>query len=230
MKATQVLLAAALSAGLALAQAPAAAVSSGTRVDARLQSRLNAQQAKVGDSVTAVTTAAVKDHGKIVLPKGTRLRGHVTSVLAAKDAEAPSRIGILFDQATTAQGRSVPVHFAIANVTRAAAEEEAMPAPPVMMPPPAPMPMPAAGGAAGALGVGGAVLAPVGGAVAGAGAVLGAAATMPRPLPPVQITQPALAVGAAAGAGAGSELSVPHGNLMLASGTHLQLVATGGGH
>lgn len=226
MKATKILLAAALGAGLALAQAPAT-LSAGTKVDAKLQSRLNAQQAKVGDSVTAVTTAAVKEKGRVVLPKGTRLSGRVTSVLAAKDAQAPSRVGIVFDQATTAQGQTVPVHFVIAGVTRAAAQTEAMPPEP-MLPPPAPMPMPAAGGASGALGLGGAVLAPVGGAVAGAGAGLGAAAA--TPLPPVSIARPALAVGAAAGADAGSELSVPHGNLMLASGTRLQLVATGGGH
>jgi hypothetical protein len=221
MKAMNVLLAAALGAGLALAQTPAA-VSAGTHVDARLQTRLNAQAARVGDPVTAVTTAAVKDHGRIVLPKGTRLRGHVTSVLAAQDAQSPSRIGILFDQASTASGGSVPVHFAIAGVTRAAAQAEAIPEPAMM--PPAPMPMPAAG-AAGGLGLGGAVLAPVG----AAGDGLGSAAAVVAPMPALGAPQPVM-VGAGASAGADSVLSVPRGNLMLASGTRLQLVATGGGH
>jgi hypothetical protein len=219
MRALSVLVVMAMGAGLA-AQTPAA-LSAGTKVDAQLQSQLDARQAHVGDPVTAVTTAAVKDHGKLVLPKGSRLTGHVTSVVSADSPQASSEVGILFDQATAADGQAVPVHLDIASVTQAAVEADAMPMMPAEMPPP----MPAAGTAAGGgLGLGGTVLAPVGGAAAG----LGSAAAVAAPLPPLAIPQPVV-IGADGTVGAGSVLSVPHGNLMLASGTRLRLVAAGGG-
>ena len=222
MRALSVLVVMAMGAGLA-AQTPAA-LSAGTTVDAQLQSQLDARRAHVGDPVTAVTTAAVKDHGKLVLPKGSRLSGHVTSVVAADSPQSSSEVGILFDQATAADGKAMPVHLDVASVTQAAAEAEAMPAMP-MSPAEMSPPMPAAGAAAGGgLGLGGAVLAPVGGAAAG----LGSAAAVAAPMTPRAIPQPVV-IGADGAVGAGSVLSVPHGNLMLASGTRLRLVAGGGG-
>jgi len=219
MRALSVLVVMAMGAGLA-AQTPAA-LSAGTKVEAKLQSQLDARRAHVGDPVTAVTTAAVKDHGKLVLPKGSRLSGHVTSVVAADSPQSSSEVGILFDQATAADGKAMPVHLDVASVTQAAAAADAMPAMPAEMSPP----MPAAGAAGGGgLGLGGAVLAPVGGAAAG----LGSAAAVAAPMPPRALPQPVV-IGADGAVGAGSVLSVPHGNLMLASGTRLRLVAGGGG-
>ncbi|TAN20562.1 MAG: hypothetical protein EPN33_14425 [Acidobacteria bacterium] len=225
MRAVRLLLVVALGAGMAFAQSQAK-LAAGTRVNAKLQSSLNAQQAKVGDRVSAVTTSAVKEHGKVVLPKGTRLSGRVTSVLAAKDEHSPSRIGVLFDQATTAQGETTPVHLAVMSVTQAAAGAAAM-QPMPMMPPPMPVmapPSPMASGAAGGgLNLGGAV----GGLGAAAGGALGAAAntrTMAMPMP-----MPRISVGSGAEAGAGSTLSVPQGNLILHSGTQVKLISTAGG-
>lgn len=225
MRALRLFLVIALGAGMALAQSQAK-LATGTKVNAKLQSSLNAQQAKVGDRVTAVTTSAVKEHGKVVLPKGTRLNGRVTSVLAAKNEHSPSRIGVLFDQATTAKGETMPVHLAVVSVTQAAADAAAM-QPMPMMPPPMPAmapPTPMAGGAAGGgLGLGGAV----GGLGATAGGALGAAGNtrlMPPPMP-----MPRISVGSGAEAGAGSTLSVPQGNLILHSGTQVKLISTTGG-
>lgn len=224
MRAVRLILVIALGAGMAFAQSQAK-LAAGTKVNAKLQSSLNAQHAKVGDRVTAVTTSAVKEHGKVVLPKGTRLNGRVTSVLAARDEHSPSRIGVLFDQATTAKGETMPVNLAVVSVTRAAANAAAMPMPAAPMPEMAP-PMPMAGGAAGGgLNLGGAV----GGLGAAAGGALGAAAnarTMPMPM---AMPMPRISVGGGAAAGAGSTLSVPQGNLILHSGTQVKLISTAGG-
>lgn len=224
MRAVRLILVIALGAGMAFAQSQAK-LAAGTKVNAKLQSSLNAQHAKVGDRVTAVTTSAVKEHGKVVLPKGTRLNGRVTSVLAARDEHSPSRIGVLFDQATTAKGETMPVNLAVVSVTRAAANAAAMPMPAAPMPEMAP-PMPMAGGAAGGgLNLGGAV----GGFGAAAGGALGAAAnarTMPMPM---AMPMPRISVGGGAAAGAGSTLSVPQGNLILHSGTQVKLISTAGG-
>ncbi|MGH9413534.1 MAG: hypothetical protein ACRD0Y_07310 [Terriglobales bacterium] len=225
MKTFRLLLMIALGAGLALAQTNSG-LAAGTKVDARLQSRLNAQNAKVGDKVSAVTTSAVKEHGKVVLPKGTQLRGRVTSVVAAQNSHSPSRIGILFDQATTARGQTMPVHLAVASVTHMAAAGGAEPmAPmpePMSMPEPMMMPMPMPRAAAGGgLNVGSAL-----GAAGGLGT--GVAAT-PMPMPAPRLAMPMPRVMATGGAGAGSVVSRPQGNLILNSGTRMRLVAKGGG-
>src|SRR5713101_5087477 len=55
-----------------------AAISSGTTFNAALNNSVDAKKCKPGDSVTAHTTEAVKSDGQTVLPKGTKLVGHVT--------------------------------------------------------------------------------------------------------------------------------------------------------
>ena len=45
---------------------------------ATLNKSVDARHAKVGDQVTAKTTGAVKSDGKVVIPKGSTLVGHVT--------------------------------------------------------------------------------------------------------------------------------------------------------
>ncbi|MGH9393814.1 MAG: hypothetical protein ACRD1E_06555, partial [Terriglobales bacterium] len=59
-----------LGTGLAWAQAsaPQETVAAGTKVDAQLKTKLDTQHAKVGDKVSAVTTAAIKENGQTVLP------------------------------------------------------------------------------------------------------------------------------------------------------------------
>src|SRR5487761_1728439 len=50
-----------------------ATLNSQTRIQAKLKSKLDTRHARVGQQVQAVTTAQVKSHGRVVLPKGTRL-------------------------------------------------------------------------------------------------------------------------------------------------------------
>ncbi|HUX67284.1 MAG TPA: hypothetical protein VMV31_07330 [Terriglobales bacterium] len=103
--------------GLAAAQVPAPpALPSGTHLQAQLKTKLDTQRAQVGDPVTAVTTQAVKAKRLILLPKGTVLTGHVTSVVAAESKKSPSHMSVLFDHAVTKQGMAFPLHAAIAQV------------------------------------------------------------------------------------------------------------------
>jgi len=221
-----------MSAGLALGQSQGS-IASGTKVDAQLKSKLDTQHAKVGDAVAAQTTSAIKENGQTVLPKGTKLTGHVTSVTAAESKKSPSRIGVLFDSATLKGGRTMPVHFAIASVEQANANAGMQAGLPAMDMPPPPQPMPDQGNEGG-----GRVLAPLGGgmtvpgAVTGAspeiGAVMRAASQSPIAvsLPQPQVAGASSAQGAVA---AGSVLSAPRGDLKLDAGTRVMLVAQGGG-
>ena len=55
-----------------------AALSDGTAMNAALSQPVDAKKNKPGDPVTAKTTQATKSEGQVVIPKGSRLVGHVT--------------------------------------------------------------------------------------------------------------------------------------------------------
>lgn len=134
-----------LGTGLALAQAPASpAVPAGSRIRAELKTKLDTQHAEVGESVTAISTSDLKQHGIKLLPKGTKFTGHVTGVTPAESKKSPARIGILFDQAVTKKGEVLNLRAGIVRVF------EPQPAPAMDMGGPGSMgmrpPQPAPGG------------------------------------------------------------------------------------
>jgi hypothetical protein len=63
--------------------------------------------------VTARTTENVKEGGKTVLPKGTKLVGHVTQASARAKGDAESALAITFDRAILKSGQEVPLNVAI---------------------------------------------------------------------------------------------------------------------
>lgn len=90
-----------------------AQLAEGTALNATLDRPVDSKKAKPGDQVTARTTEAVKDHGKVVLPKGTRLVGHVTQASARARGDAQSALAIQFDRAILKHGRETPLHLGI---------------------------------------------------------------------------------------------------------------------
>lgn len=84
-----------------------ATIADGTAINASLSSPVDAKKAKEGDPVNARTTEAVKAHGKMVLPKGTKLVGHVTRASARGKGDAESALGIAFDKAILKGGEEV---------------------------------------------------------------------------------------------------------------------------
>jgi hypothetical protein len=85
-----------------------AAISNGTTFNAALNNSVDAKKCKPGDGVTAHTTEAVKSDGQTVLPKGTKLVGHVTEAKARANGESQSSLGIVFDRAILKNGQEVP--------------------------------------------------------------------------------------------------------------------------
>jgi hypothetical protein len=86
-----------------------AGISNGSNVNAILASSLDAKRSKPGDEVEARTDQDVKQDGKVVLKKGTRLVGHVTQAQARSKEQAQSQLGIVFDHAVLKNGQNV--HF-----------------------------------------------------------------------------------------------------------------------
>jgi len=101
-----------------------ASLADGTNMSAALKGSLDAKKSKVGDRVEAETTQDVKQDGKVVLRKGTRLVGHVTEVQAREKSQETSRVGVMFEEADMRDGRQIPMHASIQALaaTRSAAQ------------------------------------------------------------------------------------------------------------
>jgi hypothetical protein len=102
-------------------------ISSGTKIDATLATSLDAKKNKPGDRVEARAAQDVKQDGKVVLKKGTRLVGHVTEAQARTKEQAQSQLGIVFDQALMANGQEFPLNATIQALaaTRSSADAAA---------------------------------------------------------------------------------------------------------
>lgn len=85
-------------------------------VTGELQGKLDAKHAKVGDRVVLKTTEKVQTSDGTVIPRGTRLVGHVTQVQTRDSTHAVSQLAIAFDRAEMKNGQSLPVHTLIRGV------------------------------------------------------------------------------------------------------------------
>jgi hypothetical protein len=90
-----------------------ASLSSGTAMNATLSQPVDAKKNKPGDPVTARTTDATKSDGRVVIPRGTKLIGHVTEAKARAKGESESALGIVFDKAILKNGQEVPLNVTI---------------------------------------------------------------------------------------------------------------------
>src|SRR6266550_4239844 len=79
-------------------------LATGTAFNAALSSPIDSKKCKPGDPVNAHNTEAVKSEGKTVIPKGSKLVGHVTQASARGKGESESSLGIVFDKAILKNG------------------------------------------------------------------------------------------------------------------------------
>jgi hypothetical protein len=86
-------------------------------VSGELVSRLNSKSARVGEPVVLKTTEKTQIAGGVVIPKGSRLLGHVTQVQAHDKKNEDSWIGIEFDRAALKNGQSFAIHSQIESVS-----------------------------------------------------------------------------------------------------------------
>src|SRR6267143_6380262 len=110
-----------LAAGLA-AQAPTpsentgseASLAGGTVLNATLNSSVDSKKAKPGEQITAHTTEAVKStDGRMILPKGTKLIGHVTQASARGNGQEQAVLAIQFDKAVLKDKQEMPLNVTI---------------------------------------------------------------------------------------------------------------------
>jgi hypothetical protein len=85
-------------------------------VTGELQGKLDARNARVGDRVVLKTTEKVQTADGTVIPRGTRLVGHITLVQTRDSTHAVSQMGIAFDRAELKNGQSIAIHTLIRGV------------------------------------------------------------------------------------------------------------------
>jgi hypothetical protein len=90
-----------------------ASLSDGTAMNAALSQPVDAKKNKPGDPVTAKTTEATKSDGKVVIPKGSKLVGHVTECKQRSKEEKESALGIVFDKAILKNGKEIPLNVTV---------------------------------------------------------------------------------------------------------------------
>jgi hypothetical protein len=95
-------------------------------MQAELTRPVDVKKNKVGDQVMARTTEDVKSEGQVVIPKGSKLIGHVTQAKAKAKGESESSLGIVFDRAVPkGGGPEVPVHAVIQALASSQAQAAA---------------------------------------------------------------------------------------------------------
>ena len=87
-----------------------------TAFEAELTKPLDVKKNKAGDVVEARARNDVKSGGEVVIPKGSKLFGHVTDAQARAKGQEESRLGLVFDRAVTKEGREIPLNVAVQAV------------------------------------------------------------------------------------------------------------------
>jgi hypothetical protein len=81
-----------------------------------LDGKLDSKTARVGDRVVLKTMDKVQTSDGTVIPRGSRLVGHVTEVQAYDPVPGTARIAIAFDRAELKNGQSIAIYTLIGGV------------------------------------------------------------------------------------------------------------------
>lgn len=85
-------------------------------VNTTLVGKLDSKSAKAGDPVAVKTTQKVRTADGLLIPKGSRLIGHVAAVEAHGSGHANSALSLVFDRAELKGGQSLAIRSVIETV------------------------------------------------------------------------------------------------------------------
>ena len=88
-------------------------------VTGELEKKLDTKNAKAGDPVILKTTENATTADGTVIPKGSRIVGHVTDVQAHSKENPNARLTIQFDQAEIKGGQTLPIRTVLESVAPA---------------------------------------------------------------------------------------------------------------
>jgi hypothetical protein len=84
-------------------------IPSGAVIVSELTKSVDAKKSKPGDKIEARVTMDVLAHGSVVVPRDTKIIGHVTETKARTKDSPDSMIGITFDQVRWKDGHELPL-------------------------------------------------------------------------------------------------------------------------
>jgi hypothetical protein len=105
--------------------AGAGQLKSGSSIHATLEKPVDARKSKAGDPVVAKTSEDVKTEGKVVIPRGSKIVGHVTEVKAREKGQAESAVSVVFDHALLKDGSQIPLSLTVQAVGSVATATQA---------------------------------------------------------------------------------------------------------
>jgi hypothetical protein len=96
-------------------QSPSASrIAPGTVIPVELTKSIDAKKVKTGDEVVAKVTMDLKTNsGEIVVPKDTKVVGHVTEAQTRSKEQKDSQVGIIFDRAVMKNGGEIEMPMSI---------------------------------------------------------------------------------------------------------------------
>ncbi len=95
-----------------------------TIIPAELTKSIDAKKAKPGDPVTAKTVQDLLAKGQVVIPRGSKLAGHVTQAQARAKGGTDSMLGVAFDRIQIGEGKELPLTAVDPSIGQAAACDE----------------------------------------------------------------------------------------------------------
>ena len=106
-----------LSAGMFLVPATpsqaATKILPGTIITAELSKTVDAKKVKAGDKIEAKTAVDLLSDGQVIIPKGSKITGHISDAKARSKDSKDSMVGIVFDQLSTKDGGELVIQAAI---------------------------------------------------------------------------------------------------------------------
>ena len=93
-------------------------LASGTVLSVELSKSLDAKKSKENDKVEARTATDLLAHGQIVVPRNTKIIGHVTQAKARSKTSPDSLVGFAFDRMLLKDGREIPLQLVVQAIAR----------------------------------------------------------------------------------------------------------------
>ena len=90
----------------------------GTVIPAELSKSVDAKKLKPGDKVEAKTSMDLLSHGQVVIPRNSKIVGHVTDAKPHSKESPDSKVAIAFDQIAVKDGQPLPMQAAIQAIGR----------------------------------------------------------------------------------------------------------------
>jgi peptidoglycan hydrolase-like protein with peptidoglycan-binding domain len=95
-------------------------VPDGTVIPLRMDTYLSSDSSRVGDRFTATVSRDVIVDGRVVIPTGSKVEGHVTGVERAERSSKPGSIAVGFDRIIYSNNYSVPIDGSLTTLNEEA--------------------------------------------------------------------------------------------------------------